>query len=152
MAGANFPLVQNLLPFPAFALKTPRPKRSKGRQTMATIRRRRAVAHSNLAARLPLKRQLVRAATSPAAKTVYVAMGAIGLAALGVAIFGPTRFNRQIIQPVRSAVGDQAERIWNESRGLRDQLARAIDRVQNESGREKLVKSFQSWVGHFRAT
>ena len=117
---------------------------------MAPIRRRRAVAHSQL--RLPLKTQLVRAATSPAAKTLYIAMGAMGLAALGVAIFGPKRFNSQIIQPVRSAVGDQAERIWNESRGLRDQLARTIDQVQNESGREKLVKSFQSWVGHFRAT
>ena len=25
-------------------------------------------------------------------------------------------------------------------------------RVQSQSGRDKLVRSFQSWIGHFRAT
>jgi NAD/NADP transhydrogenase alpha subunit len=119
---------------------------------MAPARRRRVALHSNAPDRLPLKTQLIQAATSPTARAVYIAVGAVGLAALGVAIFGPKRFNRQIVQPVRTAVGDQAERMWTESRGLRDQLAGVIDRVQSESGREKLVKSFQSWVGHFRAT
>jgi hypothetical protein len=83
---------------------------------------------------------------------VYIAVGAAGLAAVGIALFGPKRFNRQIVQPVRMAVGDQAERIWRESRGLREQLAGMISRAQSESGREKLVKNFQSWVGHFKAT
>src|SRR5580704_4424258 len=97
--------VPNLLVFPAFR----EGPSSKG-IPMAAIHRRRAVTH--LPARLPLKIQLIRAATSPAAKTVYIALGAVGLAALGIAIFGPRRFNRQIVQPVKSAVGDQAERIW----------------------------------------
>ena len=122
---------------------------------MATTRRRRALrsaAHDNEPARLPLKLQLARAATSPAAKTLYIAVGTIGLAALGVAIFGPRRFNRQIVQPVRHAVGDQAEKIWAEARPLRDQLGKLFERTQSESGREKLVRSFQSWIGHFRAT
>lgn len=112
----------------------------------------RSALHSNLPVRQPLKRQLLRAATSPAAKAVYITIGVTGLAALGIAMFGPRRFNREIIQPVRSAVGDQAEHIWSESRGLRDQLGRLFDRAGSESGREKLVKSFQSWIGHFRAT
>lgn len=119
---------------------------------MATTRRRRALAHSGIPARLPLKTQLIQAATGSAAKALYVTIGVAGLAALGIAIFGPRRFNRQIVQPVKSAVGDQAERIWSDSRGLRDQIGKLFDRAQSESGRDKLVKSFQSWVGHFRAT
>jgi hypothetical protein len=121
---------------------------------MATRRRRalRSVAHSNLPARSSFRTQLVRVATGPAAKTAYVALGAVGLAALGIAIFGPRRFNRQIVQPVRSAVGDQAERIWSESRGLREQIGKLFERAQSDAGRDKLARSFQSWIGHFRAT
>ena len=122
---------------------------------MATTRRRRALrsaAHDNEPAHLPLKVQLVRAATGRTARTLYVVVGTVGLAALGVAIFGPKRFNRQIVQPVRHAVGDQAEKIWAEARPLRDQLGKLFERTQSESGREKLVRSFQSWIGHFRAT
>ncbi len=79
-------------------------------------------------------------------------MGAVGLAALAIAIFGPRRFQRVVIQPVQSAVSDQAEKLWSEAQPLRTQLSGLIQRATSEAGREKLVRSFQSWIGHFRAT
>lgn len=93
-----------------------------------------------------------RAATSPAAKAVYIAITTVGLAGLAIAIFGPRRFQRVVIRPVQSAVTDQAERLWREARPLRTQLGGLIERAASEAGREKLVRSFQSWIGHFRAT
>src|SRR5690349_20804147 len=110
---------------------------------MAPTRRRplRSVTHSNLRPP-PLKMQLMRAATSPTAKTVYMTVGLAGLAALSLALFGPKRFNRQVVQPVRVAMGDQAERIWSESRPLREQIGKLFERAQSESGRERLVRSF----------
>ena len=122
---------------------------------MPTAARRRAVkstARSNLPQRRPRRGALARAATSPAAKLAYVTIGACGLAALAVAIMGPQRFNRQLVRPTRDAVNDQADRLWSDSRPLREQLGRLIDRLQSEASREKLVRSFQSWIGHFKAT
>jgi NAD/NADP transhydrogenase alpha subunit len=93
-----------------------------------------------------------RAAVSPAAKAAYVAIGAIGLAALAIAIFGPRRFQQEVVRPVRTAVSDQAERLWSEAQPLRAQLGGLIERATSESGREKLIRNFQSWIGHFKAT
>ena len=94
---------------------------------------------------------LYRAATSPVAKAVYVGVAAAGLAALAIAIFGPKRFQREVVQPVRSAVADQTERLWAEAQPLRNQLASLMARATSEDTREKLVRSFQSWIGHFWA-
>ena len=98
-----------------------------------------------------LRTRLQRAATSPAAKITYIAIGVVGLAALGVAIFGTRRFKQEVVRPMRDAVSDQAERLWSEARPLRDQLSGLISRAASQSGREKLIQSFQSWIGHFRA-
>ena len=99
-----------------------------------------------------LRTRLYRAATSPAAKVTYIAVGTAGLAALAIAIFGPRRFQREIVKPVREAVSDQAERLWNEAKPLRCQLGGLIESAASEQGREKLIRSFQSWIGHFRAS
>jgi NAD/NADP transhydrogenase alpha subunit len=121
---------------------------------MAATRRKnlRSARHANLPARQSFKTQLMVAATSPAAKATYAVVGSIGLAALAIAIFGPKRFEREVLKPVQSKVSDQAAQIWNDSKPLREQIGRLFDRAQSESGREKLVRSFQSWVGHFKAT
>lgn len=95
---------------------------------------------------------LYRAATSPVAKAAVVGVAAVGLTALAIAIFGPKRFQQVVIQPVRSAVADQTERLWAEAKPLRSQLSDLMARTATESGRQKLVQSFQSWLGHFRAT
>ena len=122
---------------------------------MPTATRRRALkstAQPGTPQRRSRRRSFVRAATSPAAKLAYVTIGACGLAALAVAIMGPQRFNRQLVRPAREAMNDQADRLWSDSRPLREQFGRLIDRLQSEASREKLVRSFQSWIGHFRAT
>lgn len=118
---------------------------------MAARTRRSTVAHP--VSRPPrLGARLYRAATGPAAKSAYVAVGIVGLAGLAIAIFGPRRFQREIVQPVRSAVSDQAEKLWGEAQPLRAQLSSLMQRATSEAGREKLVRNFQSWIGHFRAT
>lgn len=99
-----------------------------------------------------LKVRLYRAATSPTAKVAYVAVGTVGLAALAIAIFGPRRFQREFVRPMRSAISDQTERLWAESKPLRAQLSSLFERARSEKSRDKLIRSFQSWIGHFRAT
>jgi hypothetical protein len=118
---------------------------------MATRARRSLPAHTN--SKTPtLKTRIAGAALSPAAKTVYVMIGTAGLAALAIAIFGPKRFQREILKPVRSAVGDQAGQLWSDSRPLREQIGNLFARAGSEAGRERLVRNFQSWIGHFRTS
>ena len=93
-----------------------------------------------------------RVATSPAARAAYVGVAAVGLTALAIAIFGPKRFQQVVVQPVRTAVADQTERLWAEAQPLRNQFTNLIARAASEGTREKLVRSFQSWIGHFRAS
>ena len=94
---------------------------------------------------------ILRAALSPAAKTAYVAIGTVGLAALAVALIGPRRIEREVIKPLRGAIEPQAEKIWADTRQLRDQIA-GLFRNASPTGREKLARNLQSWIGHFRAT
>ena len=98
-----------------------------------------------------LRHTFLRAAASPAAKAAYIAIGTVGLAALAVALVGPRRIERQVIKPLRGAIEPQAEKLWADSRHLRDQIAGMFHNA-TPSGREKLVRNFQSWIGHFRAT
>ena len=99
---------------------------------MAT--RRRTSRHANLPARANSKNQLVRAATGRTAKTAYALIGTAGLAALAIAIFGPRRFQREILAPVQNKVSDQASQLWADSQGLRQQIGRLFDRAQGEAG------------------
>jgi len=116
---------------------------------MATRARRASHAVSHPSTR---SKRIARAAASPAAKAVYIAMATAGLAALAIGIFGPRRFQEEIVAPIRTGMSDQAERLWREARPLRRQIGGLIGRAADEGGREKLVRSFQSWIGHFRAT
>lgn len=95
---------------------------------------------------------LYRAASSPVSRAAVVGVAAVGLAALAIAIFGPKRFQQVVVQPVRSAVVDQTERLWTEAQPLRNQLTSLMARAASDSTREKLVRSFQSWIGHFKAS
>jgi hypothetical protein len=95
--------------------------------------------------------RLLRLAVSRPARTAYVVIGTAGLAALAVALIGPRRIEREVIKPLRSAIEPQADRLWAESRPLREQIA-GLFRSASPTGRERLVRSFQSWIGHFHAT
>jgi len=119
--------------------------RSRRRPVRAVQQVHRAVTDSSLAGRL------LRLAVSRPAKTAYMVIGTAGLAALAVALVGPKRLEREVIKPLRSAIEPQAEKLWSDSRHLREQIA-GLFQSASPSGRERLVKSFQSWIGHFHAT
>ena len=78
-------------------------------------------------------------------------LGTAGLAALAVALIGPKRLEREVIKPLRGAIEPQAEKLWADSRPLREQIA-GLFKSASPGGRERLVRSFQSWIGHFHAT
>jgi hypothetical protein len=105
----------------------------------------------NTVTRPSLLASVTRLALSRPARTAYVVLGSVGLAALAVAIVGPKRIEREVIKPLRGAIEPQAEKLWADSRPLRDQIA-GLFTAATPAGREKLVKNFQSWIGHFHAT
>jgi hypothetical protein len=94
---------------------------------------------------------LLKVAASRPARTAYAVIGTIGLTALAVALVGPKRIEQDVIRPLRDKLEPQAEKLWADSRPLREQIAGMFQNA-TPSGREKLVKSFQSWIGHFHAT
>jgi len=94
---------------------------------------------------------LSRIARSPQARTAYYVLGTAGLMALAIAIVGPKRLQRDVIKPLRSAIEPQAEKLWADSRPLRAQITDMF-KAASPAGRERLVRSFQSWIGHFHAT
>jgi hypothetical protein len=94
---------------------------------------------------------LSRAAVSRPARTAYYIVGTAGLAALAVALVGPKRLQQDVIKPLRGALEPQAEKLWVESKPLREQIA-GLFKSASPRGRERLVRSFQSWIGHFHAT
>ena len=95
--------------------------------------------------------RLLLLANTRAARTAFVIVGTAGLAALAIAIVGPRRLEKEVIRPLRGAIEPQAEKLWAEAKPVRDQIARLFHDT-TPTGREKLVRSFQSWIGHFRAT
>ncbi len=98
-----------------------------------------------------LSTRLLRLAGSPMARAAFVVIGTAGLAALAIAVIGPKKLERDVIKPLRSAIEPQAEKLWADSRPLREQIA-GLFHSASPTGRERLVKSFQSWIGHFHAT
>jgi len=94
---------------------------------------------------------LLRLAASRPARAAYAVIGTIGLTAVAVALIGPKRIEREVIKPLRGALEPQAEKLWADSKPLREQIA-GLFKSATPTGREKLVRSFQSWIGHFHAT
>jgi len=119
--------------------------RSRRRPVRAVTQVHRAVMHPSLSDRI------LRLAVSRPAKTAYVVIGTAGLAALAAALIGPKRLEREVFKPLREHIEPQAEKLWADSRPLREQIA-GLFHSAGPSGRERLVKSFQSWIGHFHAT
>jgi len=87
---------------------------------------------------------------SSAARAAIVLVGTAGLVALAVAIIGPKRIRREVLEPLQDAVEPRVEKAWAKTRPLRDEIAALLKKASPE-GREALVRDFQSWVGHFRA-
>ena len=98
-----------------------------------------------------LTTNLLKLAGSRPAKTAFAVIGTMGLTALAVALVGPKRIEREVLKPLRGAIEPQAEKLWADSKPLREQIA-GLFKSATPSGRESLVRSFQSWIGHFHAT
>jgi len=111
------------------------------------LRRRRRAPHH----RPGLAVTLARIANSRQARAAFITVGAIGLAAVAVALVGPRRIERDVIKPLRGAIEPQAEKLWADAKPLRNRIA-GLFQSATPSGREKLVKNFQGWIGHFHAT
>ena len=94
---------------------------------------------------------LLRLARSRPARTAYYVLGTAAMAALAVTLIGPRRLERAVIKPLRGSIEPQAEKLWSDSKPLRDQIAGLFGSA-TPSGRERLVRNFQSWIGHFHAT
>lgn len=92
-----------------------------------------------------------RIALSRPARAAYVVLGTAGLAAIAVALVGPKRIEREVLRPLRGAIEPQAEKLWADAKPLRDQIT-GLFKSASPIGRERLVRSFQSWIGHFHAT
>ncbi len=78
-------------------------------------------------------------------------LGTAGLAALAVALIGPKRLERTVIEPLRGTIEPKAEKLWTDAKPLRDQIA-GVFQSATPAGRARLIRSFQSWIGHFHAT
>jgi hypothetical protein len=98
-----------------------------------------------------LSTSLMLMAASRPAKIAFTIIGTVGLAALAVAAVGPKRLEKEVLKPLRGAIEPQAEKLWADARPLRDQIA-GLFKSASPAGRDRLVKSFQSWIGHFHAT
>ena len=98
-----------------------------------------------------LTTSIAHVAMSRPARTAYYVIGTAGLAALAIALIGPKRLQHDVIKPLRGAIEPQAEKLWADSRPLREQIA-GLFKSASPGGRERLVRSFQSWIGHFHAT
>ena len=108
-----------------------------------------AVAKSS--SRSSLAANISRVALSRPARAAYIVLGTAGLAALAVALVGPKRLEREVLKPLRGVIEPQAEKLWADAKPLREQIA-GLFKSASPSGRERLVRSFQSWIGHFHAS
>src|SRR4051812_23654979 len=98
-----------------------------------------------------LTNNLLKMAGTPTARAAFATIGTIGLTALAVALIGPKRIQSEVITPLRGKLEPQAEKLWDDSKPLREQIA-GLFQSATPTGRERLVRSFQSWIGHFHAT
>lgn len=112
---------------------------------------RAAAAVAKPSSRSSLTASVSRIALSRPARAAYVVLGTAGLAAIAVALIGPKRIEREVLKPLRGAIEPQAEKLWADAKPLRDQIA-GLFKSASPNGRERLVRSFQSWIGHFHAS
>ncbi len=91
-------------------------------------------------------------------RTFAVVAGVAGLAALGVALFGPRRFQDEVLRPISAAtfvplaaaVAPQADRVWAETRPWRDHVSRVLSSVNTSEVREQLAERLSHWLDRFR--
>ena len=91
-------------------------------------------------------------------RTIFVVVGVVGLASLGVALFGPRRFRDEFVRPlsaatlipIAAAVAPQADRVWEETRPWRDRVARILASINTDEVREHLAEQLKDWIDRLR--
>lgn len=91
-------------------------------------------------------------------RTIAVVVGVAGLAGLGIALFGPRRFQDEVIRPIENAtlvplaaaVAPQADRVWAETRPWRDHVARLLSSINTEEVREAIADRLSHWIDRLR--
>ena len=91
-------------------------------------------------------------------RAVFVVVGLVGLAALGVALIGPRRFQDEFVRPIRAAtlvplseaVTPTAQRAWEEARPWRDRVSRILASVNTDEVREQVAQRMKQWIDSFR--
>lgn len=94
---------------------------------------------------------------SPIVQIAAVSAGVVGLAALGIALFGPRRFrdeilipiNRSAVTPLIAAATPPAERAWDEIRPLRDRLGRLLAAINTDEVRQAFAQRLADWFGRY---
>ena len=87
-------------------------------------------------------------------RTIAIVIGVAGLAALGIALFGPRRFRDEVVHPLSAAtllplaaaVAPQADRVWAETRPWRNQVARVLSSINTEEVRDLIAQRLSKWV------
>ena len=119
--------------------------RTRRRPVRAVTQVRRAAQSSSLTT------NLLKLAGTRQARAAFAIIGTAGLTALAVALVGPKRIEQEVIKPLRGKLEPQAEKLWSDSKPLREQIA-GLFQSATPTGRERLVRNFQSWIGHFHAS
>ncbi len=109
--------------------------------------------------RAPRKMAPRSALDGPLVRTVAIAVGIVGLAALAVALVGPKRVRDELLAPISNAtwvpltaaVTPQAERAWAETRPWRDRLSSILSSVNTEEVRSLVAERLSHWVERFRS-
>lgn len=91
-------------------------------------------------------------------RMIFVMVGAVGLAALGVALFGSRRFREEVVRPIGAAtfvplaatVAPQADRVWAEIRPWRDRVSRILADINTDEVRERVAEHLREWIDRFR--
>lgn len=91
-------------------------------------------------------------------RSVFIAAGVIGLAALGIALLGPRRFRDEFIKPIgalayeplAAAVAPQADRAWEETRAWRERVGRILESINTAEVRDQVAARLTKWIERFR--
>ena len=120
--------------------------------TASHVRPRRAAARSPPPCRkIVIGHQCAARRHTRTARTALVLIGTAGLAALAVAVVGPSAWTRCAQAPCAAPSSPRQKSSGRDSRPLREQIAGLFQHA-TPIGRERLVRNFQSWIGHFHAT
>ncbi len=91
-------------------------------------------------------------------RTIAIVVGVAGLAALGVALFGPRRFRDEFVRPISAAtlvplsaaVGPQADKVWAETRPWRNHVAHVLSSINTGEVRDLIAERLSQWVDRVR--